>query len=384
MRSSKFGVLIAHLLCSVTWLACGSIEGTLKSHGTRGETPTSEDFGALDLSLTLPVGVPVQAVDYALIGQSTGQRVNGTVSLGTSAGVGAFLGGLPEDVYTIQMAATLTSGVICAGQSTVQVVADQSVQLHIVLTCGGTQLKNSGLVINGDIDLNATCAFDSVFVSPTRVIATSPVQVSAAGQSTNGPVEYVWRGPGAFADPRNPTTRYTCSAVLGVQTLSVTLTDVSGCQQTIDVEVECLPQGSCGDGLVQFGETCDDGNVNSEDGCSPLCLLESCGDGVIQQTRGEVCDPPDGLRCRLDCQYPPHCAPDETLTGDTVDQATCVPVTSVPAIDAGAVVRDAEVHAAADASEDVRDAQPHREIEAGVSDAGQPTDGAIHSHSDAH
>ncbi len=33
---------------------------------------------------------------------------------------------------------------------------------------------------------------------------------------------------------------------------------------------------ACGDGVIQasFGETCDDGNTNSGDGCDSACLLE--------------------------------------------------------------------------------------------------------------
>jgi aldose sugar dehydrogenase len=34
-------------------------------------------------------------------------------------------------------------------------------------------------------------------------------------------------------------------------------------------------QNECGDGLVEFGEQCDDGNLISGDGCSNICILES-------------------------------------------------------------------------------------------------------------
>jgi cysteine-rich repeat protein len=43
----------------------------------------------------------------------------------------------------------------------------------------------------------------------------------------------------------------------------------------------------CGDGVVDAGEECDDGNTNPDDGCDASCLLE-CGNGVLNGM--EVCD----------------------------------------------------------------------------------------------
>ena len=44
----------------------------------------------------------------------------------------------------------------------------------------------------------------------------------------------------------------------------------------------------CGDGYVGPGETCDDGNTVNDDECSNDCVLASCGDGIVQE--GEECD----------------------------------------------------------------------------------------------
>jgi cysteine-rich repeat protein len=44
----------------------------------------------------------------------------------------------------------------------------------------------------------------------------------------------------------------------------------------------------CGDGVVEDAEQCDDGNVAAGDGCSASCLNEVCGNGVIDP--GEPCD----------------------------------------------------------------------------------------------
>lgn len=47
---------------------------------------------------------------------------------------------------------------------------------------------------------------------------------------------------------------------------------------------------NCGDGVVDFGELCDDGNVASGDGCSEYCRSELCGNNVVDTAFGEMCD----------------------------------------------------------------------------------------------
>ena len=61
------------------------------------------------------------------------------------------------------------------------------------------------------------------------------------------------------------------------------------------------------DGIVDFGEQCDDGNAISGDGCHN-CKLEYCGNGVID-LNWEVCD--DGNNTNGDgCNA--GCTSDET------------------------------------------------------------------------
>ena len=51
----------------------------------------------------------------------------------------------------------------------------------------------------------------------------------------------------------------------------------------------CLtPAGDCGNGVVEAGEQCDDGNLVAGDGCSASCRLEVCGNGI--RDAGEQCD----------------------------------------------------------------------------------------------
>jgi cysteine-rich repeat protein len=67
-----------------------------------------------------------------------------------------------------------------------------------------------------------------------------------------------------------------------------TLADVNadGCANAY-----ALPR--CGDGFVQTGEVCDDGNSDDSDGCLKNCVKARCGDGVVRAGL-ETCD--DGNR----------------------------------------------------------------------------------------
>ncbi len=79
----------------------------------------------------------------------------------------------------------------------------------------------------------------------------------------------------------------------------------------------------CGNGTVEYGEQCDDGNQTAGDGCAPDCTLEgNCGNGVVDP--GEECD--DGAynsdsfpdACRTDCTMA-HCGDGVTDTGEECD-----------------------------------------------------------------
>ena len=59
----------------------------------------------------------------------------------------------------------------------------------------------------------------------------------------------------------------------------------------------------CGDGHVDPGEECDDGNTSNDDACLSTCKRATCGDGYVW-TGVEVCDPADPATttgCTGDC-----------------------------------------------------------------------------------
>jgi cysteine-rich repeat protein len=49
----------------------------------------------------------------------------------------------------------------------------------------------------------------------------------------------------------------------------------------------------CGNGVVEAGEQCDDGNSLGNDSCLNNCQLPRCGDGIVQPIVSEECDDGD-------------------------------------------------------------------------------------------
>jgi cysteine-rich repeat protein len=111
-----------------------------------------------------------------------------------------------------------------------------------------------------------------------------------------------------------------------------------GCDAACDRE----PPPNCGDGNVDYadGEECDDGNTAPGDGCDDTCALEApvtCGNGALDLASGEECDdgntsPGDG--CSPSCQLEPVGAACGNATmeagetcddGNTVNGDTCNP-----------------------------------------------------------
>jgi cysteine-rich repeat protein len=99
--------------------------------------------------------------------------------------------------------------------------------------------------------------------------------------------------------------------------------------------------GLCGDGVLQQGEGCDDGNTMGGDGCSATCTLEAgfscptpgqpcvpattvlCGDAIVQA--GEQCDFGSAANlggyngCTPNCTWGPHCGDGVLQTGEGCD-----------------------------------------------------------------
>jgi len=81
---------------------------------------------------------------------------------------------------------------------------------------------------------------------------------------------------------------------------------------------DCTLEPACGDGTIDEGEECDDDNTVNGDGCSAECtneVLPACGDGILQA--GEECD--GGDTCNEDCTLKPFCGDGTKDAGEECD-----------------------------------------------------------------
>ncbi|WP_317987282.1 DUF4215 domain-containing protein [Stigmatella hybrida] len=114
---------------------------------------------------------------------------------------------------------------------------------------------------------------------------------------------------------------HTCSSGLVCPASTKCSADGSACLTDAD---------TCGDGVIQRGELCDDGNAKGGDGCSADCRsLEKCGDGVTDKAMGEVCDDGnnlDGDGCSKNCQSTEVCGNEivDASTGEICDDGNAV------------------------------------------------------------
>ena len=129
---------------------------------------------------------------------------------------------------------------------------------------GGTVVVSHGSIMSYCHTLPGGLANIDLLFPPPIV---SVVRQTAALASCLEPVGPVLCGNGTL-DPGE-----------GCDDGNVTLGD--GCSAACVAEV-------CGNGITDPGEDCDDHNTTSSDGCSALCKAEVCGNGVLDA--GEQCD----------------------------------------------------------------------------------------------
>jgi len=120
------------------------------------------------------------------------------------------------------------------------------------------------------------------------------------------------------------TTVATESTTSGTATDGETSTTTTGetsttGESTGETGTTTEPEGVCGDGAVDMGEECDDGNAEDNDACTNACMSAVCGDGFVGP--GELCDDGNDVdddECDNTCK-PPACGNGMSDEGEECD-----------------------------------------------------------------
>jgi cysteine-rich repeat protein/YD repeat-containing protein len=198
---------------------------------------------------------------------------------------------------------------------------------------GPAEQCDDGNVADGD-GCSSTCTVEAGFTC-TTIASPQPHSVCAATASCGNNVIDAGEecDDGNLVDGDGCSS--TCHAEAGFTCLTVELPQPHS---------ECTPTPAvCGNGLLEAGEACDDGNTVDGDGCSSACVVETgfvcttvelpqphsscvprgiCGNGVVEA--GEQCDNgalnSDALpgACRTTCVLP-RCGDNVTDPGESCD-----------------------------------------------------------------
>lgn len=163
------------------------------------------------------------------------------------------------------------------------------------LTCGGSdRWSTNNFGATDEIDrysctwwLEDGPEYAYTFVAPQ----TGPVTVTLSELDVGQDLDiFVLSDQGGLCHSSNCLAYGTLSASFGAtagQTYYVVVDGYYGASGNYTVDLKC-GGGACGDGVLNVGEECDDGNTAPGDGCSPTCRREVCGNGVLDP--GEECD----------------------------------------------------------------------------------------------
>jgi cysteine-rich repeat protein len=134
--------------------------------------------------------------------------------------------------------------------------------------------------------------------------------VPPAGSGPEGSVRDVWT-PYEYRFDTSTLPEGTTDARLLLRLNVLRPANASGSRVLWDDVSLTELDGVCGNCVVDDGETCDDGNRTSGDGCSASCVRETCGDGVTASS--EQCDDGNttfgeaGDACTPSCRTPSAC-----------------------------------------------------------------------------
>ncbi len=203
----------------------------------------------------------------------------GSTTLGTgtcsASAVTITSSSLSDGTYSVFALQTDLAGNISSNSSTLSVTIDTTAP-DAPGTPDLTAASDTGSSASDDITADTTPTFDISCVSGTTVALINAADESSLGTGTCA----------------SSTVAITSSGLdENTYSLKAKQTDTAGNVSSLSSGLSVvISTANCGNGALNPGEECDDGNTTSSDGCSSVCSREYCGDGTTQTGIGEQCD----------------------------------------------------------------------------------------------
>ncbi|MFY2560728.1 tandem-95 repeat protein [Corallococcus terminator] len=201
------------------------------------------------------------------------------------------------------------------GVDTFQVtVSDGKKQATATITVTVTPVNDAPVAASASVTVNYNTS------TPITLTATDVDGDALTYTVTTPPANGTLSGTGALL-LYTPTADFQ-----GGDSFTFTASDSALTSNTATITITVRGPPVCGDGSVDSGEVCDDGNRVAGDGCRADCQgLEVCGDGLVDSIVGEQCDdgnttPGDG--CDATCQLDAFSNVPPTLISGTLNCTT--------------------------------------------------------------
>lgn len=171
--------------------------------------------------------------------------------------------------------------------------------------------RNNAPTANAGVDQNVTTN------------ATVNLNGTASSDPDGDTLTFVWSQVGVasvtLTGATTATATFTAPATAGALTFDLSVNDGHGGTDTDTVVITVsAPPPLCGNGALDAGETCDDGNTVDTDGCRNNCT--KCGDSIVQ-AGVEQCDDGNiisGDGCSSTCQIEPPVLFIANFTGNNI------------------------------------------------------------------
>ncbi len=140
-------------------------------------------------------------------------------------------------------------------------------------------------------------------------------------EGTSGPVTEADSSGASATSTGQPDQTGTSTGTSGEPT-STSGEPTTGAGTDTSATTQTTGAGICGDGTVDAGEVCDDGNLDDMDDCTSKCAASSCTDGL---KGGIETDVDCGGACPK-CSGGGGCIVDEDCLANSCDDSVCAPV----------------------------------------------------------